>query len=71
MTVFGKSLRKQLGLQKWNTLVPGTFAHEMALNIRESRGFDSPCPLTQSLRQIMFYCNIKRAYYWRRREVVT
>lgn len=71
VTVFGKSLRNQLGLQKWNTLIPGVFAHAMALNVKESKAFDSPSPLTQSLRQIMFYCNIKRAHYWRRREVVT
>ena len=70
MTVFGKSLRNQLGLQKWNTLIPGAFAHAMALNVKESKAFDSPSPLTQSLRQIMFYCDIKRAHYWRR-EVVT
>lgn len=69
--VLGKVLRNQLGLQKWNTLIPGTFAHAMALNVKESKAFDSPSPLTQSLRQIMFYCNIKKAHHWKRREVVT
>lgn len=42
VTVFGKSLRNQLGLQKWNTLIPGAFAHAMALNVKESKAFDSP-----------------------------
>lgn len=43
----------------------------MALNVKESKAFECPSPPTQSLRQKMFYCNIKRAHYWRRREVVT
>lgn len=39
VTVFGKSLKNQLGLQKWNTLIPGTFAHAMALNVKRVKGF--------------------------------
>lgn len=70
MIVCGRSSRNPLGLQKWSTLIPGTFGHAVALNVKQTKAFDSPSPLTQSFGQRMFYCNIKRTHY-RRREVMT
>lgn len=54
VTVSGKSLRNQLGLQKWNTLIPGAFACAMAQTVKESKASDSPSPLTQALGRKCF-----------------